>query len=233
MVHLAGAGGAPKLLAACEDFFICSYAGEQALSDQINQDYRQSFFIYAVYQVAKKLREIHNCNISHNDLKADNIVFDEVTRQYSIIDYGLSTRMGDCKHPITDPKEFKRVNWLAPEIKRGANVTPAGDIYSLGMLLGHILGEFKDPNPRAMIAFGKATQEDPRDRPSLDEFIGLLGSACDSVENDMHYHIAQTKLEEILAHYKSSRESQDSNSMDWRNLGTFEPDDKEGASSWW
>ncbi|XP_066981240.1 uncharacterized protein [Macrobrachium rosenbergii] len=174
MSYLDGAGGAPKVIAASEREFLCTYSGARTLRDFINDaTVSQECLLRDIAQVSERVREVHAKSIVHNDIKEDNVVYDEVSRTFSLIDFGLSTHVGESLSFIDDPAEFKRLDWMAPEVKRGEGATPKSDVYSLGVMLGNAIFQFQHPNAVALTLVGRAISEGAEERPSLEEFIAV------------------------------------------------------------
>ncbi len=91
-------------------------------------------------QVASALIEAHAKGVVHRDLKPDNILASRLadgTVQYKVLDFGVArtnssdlTQMGTvCGTP----------QYMAPEQARGQTVTPASDLYAVGVLLFEML----------------------------------------------------------------------------------------------
>ncbi len=91
-------------------------------------------------QVASALIEAHAKGVVHRDLKPDNILAARLadgTVQYKVLDFGVArtnssdlTQMGTvCGTP----------QYMAPEQARGQTVTPASDLYAVGVLLFEML----------------------------------------------------------------------------------------------
>ena len=200
LVHLDGAGGAPKLVAATKDAFLSTYVGNLNMNELIWDGTRsQDFLLRGALSVTRKVREIHECGLAHNDLKGDNIMYNEETDEYSVIDFGLSTPMGARPFPAMDPHDYQRMDWIAPELKRGEPVTEASDIYSLGILLIDIVTGFRTPSYWALVAIGKATQMDPIMRPSIDELSATLKGDFDDAAGIKFSMMASEKFPFICA----------------------------------
>ncbi|XP_064081413.1 serine/threonine-protein kinase pim-3-like [Macrobrachium nipponense] len=178
MSYLDGAGGAPKIIAASEKEFLCTYSGARTLRDFIKDvTVSQECLLRDIAQVSERVREVHEKSIVHNDIKEDNVVYDEPNRTFNLIDFGLSTHVGESLATVDDPDEFKRLDWMAPEVKRGEGATPRSDVFSLGVLLGNAIFQFRHPNAVALTLVGWATSEAVMERPSLEEFIAVMKGA--------------------------------------------------------
>jgi len=84
-------------------------------------------------QILDGLAAVHDANISHNDLKPDNVLIDSASGGAKLTDFGLSRRLEDV---WVWTKRHGTEAYMAPEValdgRRGRNVS---DIYSLGVLL--------------------------------------------------------------------------------------------------
>ena len=94
--------------------------------------------------VASALQLAHDRGITHRDLKPANIVahrYESGERVYKVIDFGLAAMKatGDQTR-LTDPQFFLgTLAYAAPEQMRGEEVTPAADIYALGVIAYEML----------------------------------------------------------------------------------------------
>src|SRR5687768_753499 len=94
--------------------------------------------------VASALQLAHDRGITHRDLKPANIVahrYESGERVYKVIDFGLAAikATGDQTR-LTDPQFFLgTLAYAAPEQMRGEDVTPAADIYALGVVAYEML----------------------------------------------------------------------------------------------
>jgi serine/threonine protein kinase len=84
-------------------------------------------------QVLAGLAAIHRAGLVHADLKSDNLLVDG--DQLTIIDFGLA-REACCAdtHLISGTPEY-----MAPELIRGDVITPAADLYAVGVILYELL----------------------------------------------------------------------------------------------
>src|SRR5688500_13137715 len=94
--------------------------------------------------VASALQLAHDRGITHRDLKPANIVahrYETGERVYKVIDFGLAAMKatGDQTR-LTDPEFFLgTLAYAAPEQMRGGEITPATDIYALGVIAYEML----------------------------------------------------------------------------------------------
>jgi serine/threonine protein kinase len=84
-------------------------------------------------QVLAGLAAIHRAGLVHADLKSDNLLIDD--DRVTIIDFGLA-REACCadRHLISGTPEY-----MAPELIRGDVITPAADLYAVGVILYELL----------------------------------------------------------------------------------------------
>ncbi|WP_278314811.1 serine/threonine-protein kinase [Lolliginicoccus levis] len=141
-------------------------------------------------QVASALMSAHGAGIVHRDVKPGNVLINDAGI-VKITDFGISKAAGDVTLTATGLVSGT-VAYLPPEIARGAEPTPASDVFGLGATLFHALeGEppyGRDQNPLAVLykaasgemgepqRAGEATvllqrmlASDPAQRPSLRE----------------------------------------------------------------
>lgn len=95
-------------------------------------------------QVAAALQLAHDRGITHRDLKPANIVahrYESGERVYKVIDFGLAAiKATSDETRLTDPAFFLgTLAYAAPEQMRGEDVSPATDIYALGVIAYEML----------------------------------------------------------------------------------------------
>ena len=95
---------------------LVSYGRERPLAEQVD----------LLMQTLEALAYLHRRGVIHRDLKPENILV--VDRQVKLLDFGLS---------VTE-QEVKGVegtlHYIAPEVLRGEEITPAIDLYALGSI---------------------------------------------------------------------------------------------------
>lgn len=106
--------------------------------------------------VAAALGALHAAGVLHRDVKPENVVLTP-TEEIRLIDYGVAAMPEDDAR-LTRPGQFVgSMLYAAPEQLAGTALTPAADLYALGLLLYEALtGE-----PPAQALSGFATARDP------------------------------------------------------------------------
>ncbi|MFC9897867.1 protein kinase [Nocardia sp. NPDC127579] len=155
-------------------------------------------------QVASALIAAHQAGIVHRDVKPGNVLLDD-HGTVKITDFGISRAAGDAT--LTETGLIcGTAAYLAPEMARGADPSPASDVFALGATLFHAL-EAEPPyganaNPLAVLyaaANGQVSEPrnagpatdllldllspDPRDRPTMREAYDELAALADTGAN--------------------------------------------------
>jgi len=94
--------------------------------------------------VASALQLAHDRGITHRDLKPANIVahrYESGERVYKVIDFGLAAmKAASDQTRLTDPAFFLgTLAYAAPEQMLGEEVTPAADVYAVGVMAYEML----------------------------------------------------------------------------------------------
>ncbi|WP_330253864.1 serine/threonine protein kinase [Nocardia sp. NBC_00565] len=129
-------------------------------------------------QVASALIAAHHAGIVHRDVKPGNILLDDIGT-VKITDFGISRATGDVT--LTETGLIcGTAAYLAPEVARGSDPTPAADVFALGATLFHAL-EGEPPygasaNPLAVLyAAANGQVSEPRHAgPATDFLLDLL-----------------------------------------------------------
>ncbi|MFC4373065.1 protein kinase [Nocardia halotolerans] len=155
-------------------------------------------------QVASSLIAAHQAGLVHRDVKPGNILLGE-HGEVKITDFGISRAAGDVT--LTETGLIcGTAAYLAPEVARGSDPTPAADVFALGATLFHAL-EGEPPyganaNPLAVLyaaANGQVRQPhnagpatdflldllnpDPLDRPTMTEARDALAAFADDEDS--------------------------------------------------
>ena len=81
------------------------------------------------------LAAVHRHGLIHGDIKAENVMR-EVSGRIVLMDFGAARELDSAQTPVVSGS----LNYLAPEVLRGAPPSPASDIYALGVLLFRLIG---------------------------------------------------------------------------------------------
>lgn len=89
-------------------------------------------------QILAGLGAIHRADLVHGDIKSDNIIIGENDR-VTIIDFGLARRSGMPAKGLDAQMLSGTPEYMAPETIRGEPLTPAADLYAVGIVLYEML----------------------------------------------------------------------------------------------
>ena len=154
-------------------------------------------------EVASGLDSLHRAGLVHRDVKASNVLLDE-RGSAALTDFGLAKR-DDWSRLTKMGQVMGTVDYIAPELLRGENATPASDVYALGCVtyemvagrppfeggmfevgMAHLEKQAADPAagrgdaPRGLgQAVLLALDKDPRRRPpTATAYANLVGAAA-------------------------------------------------------
>jgi len=133
-------------------FLAMEYLPGGSLKDLVTRQGRLPFgrAVEILGQVAGALDYIHAQGLVHRDIKPGNILFNE-TGQASVSDLGFAKALsGSSSSLSTSGGMIGTPSYMAPEVWRGKEVTPATDVYSLAcvfyeMVTGQVLFEGDSP----------------------------------------------------------------------------------------
>src|SRR5581483_5068239 len=124
-------------------YIIMSFVPDGTLANLIVRR-RASFSPQDAVTIARKLAmglvAAHAKNVSHRDLKPQNVLWDEASREVLITDFGLA-RIGGGAQRTREGQMLGTVGYMAPEQAHGkqAVVGPLSDVYALGVILYQLL----------------------------------------------------------------------------------------------
>ena len=143
--------------------------------------------------MAEALAYMHSKDVVHRDIKPANIILDAQGRPH-LTDFGVARTLGAARHTATG-MTIGTAAYLSPEQVTGGELTPAVDIYALGLtLLEAMTGRREYPGSIAESALARLnrapeipplptpwpdllarmTAIDPAERPLPEEVVDLL-----------------------------------------------------------
>jgi tRNA A-37 threonylcarbamoyl transferase component Bud32 len=145
-------------------------------------------------QLADALAYAHGRGVVHRDVKPSNVLL--VDDRALLVDFGIARLMGTADHHTKTGDAIGSPAYLAPEQVAGEDLTPAADIFSLGLVLLEALTGLRaytgspmeaalarlntappmpaslEPGWRSLIA--RMTHREPASRPTAAEVAGEL-----------------------------------------------------------
>jgi len=135
--------------------------------------------------LCRAIAAVHRAGLLHGDIKAHNVMREEGGRTV-LMDFGAGKDLDTLRAGVIPAADFAGTPlYLAPEIFDGARRTKVADVYSLGVLLFHLVTNRYpvEGETRAAIddAHHKGVRTHVRDlRPELpDEFVNVIERALD------------------------------------------------------
>jgi pimeloyl-ACP methyl ester carboxylesterase len=170
-------------------FLVLEWINGKALSDpSIHRPVSAEYFQRIALPVAEALAAAHDQGIIHRDVKPSNVLISN-DGQTKVVDFGLAKFRDFDLDVILTAGTVGTVAYMSPEQATGANLGPASDVFSFGILAYELLtGErpFKGNGPGAVLSAimngsRKPVQDLRRDLP--DELVSIV-ERC--LETDSH-----------------------------------------------
>ncbi|MDM8568014.1 AAA family ATPase [Thiotrichales bacterium HSG1] len=101
----------------------------------------KDFFSFAI-QLAEGLGNIHAANVIHKDINPSNIVWEPITKQVKIIDFGIASRLSREIPTLSNPEQLEgTLAYISPEQTGRINrsIDYRTDLYSLGVTFYELL----------------------------------------------------------------------------------------------
>ncbi|HUF49563.1 MAG TPA: serine/threonine-protein kinase [Longimicrobiales bacterium] len=139
-------------------------------------------------QVASALAAAHARGVVHRDIKPQNVLFEAETGRALVTDFGVAA-FQDGALVAADGRLTQTGNWvgspayMSPEQFLGETITPATDVYALGMLAYDLLlgrGPFEATSPQRLLVAHVSEQPRPlRElRPDVDPELDAIVARC-------------------------------------------------------
>ena len=155
-------------------FFAMRYVPGESLAHLMKRDHGLPVerALEIVEQIVAGLAEAHGHGLIHRDIKPGNILLDSQTGKALLADFGLVKSLSSNVQATATGVVMGTVDYISPEQGRGHAVDGRSDLYSVGVLIYHMLSgqlPFTADSPTAMIF--QHAYETP---PSLTEIMPRL-----------------------------------------------------------
>jgi Protein kinase domain len=137
--------------------------------------------IYVGQELCRALAAVHEANLLHRDIKAQNVMRASDGGRIILMDFGA----GEFRDAPRSPKVHGTPLYLAPELLSGGGATIRSDIYALGVLLYYLVsGRFPVEGkslPELVLAHVRQQRRHLRDARSdlPDGFVNVVERAID------------------------------------------------------
>jgi hypothetical protein len=162
--------------------FWMDYIDGETLASRVNKGRLSAGEAVSVGQeVCRALAAVHQANLIHRDVKAQNVMRASDGGRIILMDFGAGEFVGDPAGKRAQGTPL----YLAPEVLRGGDATVRSDIYAVGVLLYHLVTArfpVDAPSPAALNAAHergerKRLRDERADLP--DSFIAIVERAID------------------------------------------------------
>ncbi|MBN1311496.1 MAG: protein kinase [Anaerolineae bacterium] len=156
-------------------YIVMAYMSGGTLADKIHEGpLPLEQIVKLTEQIAEGLDHAHRKGIIHRDFKPSNVLLDENGNAY-LADFGIA-KISESTAQLTGSAIIGTPSYMAPEMAEKRDITPAVDVYALGVALFQMLtGQYPfqgDTPIRVMMAHASDPIPDVRGtRPDLPETI--------------------------------------------------------------
>lgn len=176
-----------------ENYYIIMEYAEDITSYFKKNDVSEADVVKVGIDMSNAIEACQRINILHNDIKPSNIFYDG--NNYKLGDFGNSTK-GTSDNIVY----FGSPNYLSPEVYNHCLTTEASDIYSLGLVLYHLLAghlPFVNEKTDEKEAFTKRMSGAPI--PDIENtnplIMGIIKKACAYDINTRYQSVSELKKE--------------------------------------
>jgi predicted ATPase/serine phosphatase RsbU (regulator of sigma subunit)/tRNA A-37 threonylcarbamoyl transferase component Bud32 len=122
--------------------FVEDFGGESLKHWMSEHPFNLKEFLHLAIAITEGLGQIHAANIIHKDINPSNIVFNPITGQVKIIDFGISTQLNRENTTLKNPNILEgTLPYLSPEQtgRMNRSIDYRSDFYSLGVTFYELL----------------------------------------------------------------------------------------------
>ena len=156
----------PKFYGNIKDknYVVIEYINGQTLRNFQSLNLSFDGKITIIFELILALAELHSHQIIHRDLKPDNVIIDNYKKAILIDLESARSNINDEEHTM----DIGGDQFVDPEVKRTKMFTYKSDIYSLGMIMKHIMNEKEiEENQKIKCIIGKCIDQESKKRPSI------------------------------------------------------------------
>ncbi|WP_417385747.1 protein kinase domain-containing protein [Gimesia sp.] len=187
-------------------FFAMEYVDGESLAEQLGRaPLSIADALNVTAQILEGLQAAHRVGLVHRDVKPGNILREQETDRYLLVDFGLVKSLQDNDGPTHSGTVLGTMDYISPEQGSSRAVDARSDLYSLGVVLYEIISgklPFYADSPTGMIF------QHVYERPvPLSEAAGLVPLEVSAIVSKMmaknpahRYADAQAVLNDIKAY---------------------------------
>ncbi|MBN1947679.1 MAG: protein kinase [Bradymonadales bacterium] len=158
-----------------------------------------------VSQVLKSLAEAHRVGIVHRDLKPSNIMVSQLDGEpdyVKVLDFGIAKALAPGLSMVETQTGIVMCtpSYASPEVLRGHAISPASDLYSLGLIMIEMLTGRQAVQGSSMVdIMGQQISPDPIQMPEeiASEPIGAIIARATAKRVDQRYQSAVEMLTDL------------------------------------
>lgn len=180
-------------------YLVMPYMPRGSLADRLEKGtYTPRQALPIIVRIAAGLDHAHARKVIHRDVKPGNILFDKEDLAY-LSDFGIARYAGGAgdetrQHLSIDGKVRGTSAYMSPEQAIGRPVTEQSDVYSLGIVLRHMLTG--DPRDSAYGGETPGVNRVNQPRPLPDEIRAIIERAT-MMEPTNRYRTAQELVDDL------------------------------------
>ncbi|MFH1303313.1 MAG: protein kinase [Planctomycetota bacterium] len=186
-------------------FFAMEFVDGESLAEQLGRaPLSITDALNVIVQILEGLQAAHRVGLVHRDVKPGNILREQKTNRYLLVDFGLVKSLQDDDGPTHSGTVLGTMDYISPEQGSSRAVDARSDLYSLGVVLYEIISgklPFYADSPTGMIF------QHVYERPvPLSEVAGLVPVEVSAIVSKMmaknpahRYADAQAALDDVRA----------------------------------